>query len=296
MNSHHDLSEYTLVREEMISIKSCITTYMGYVLGGTGAALFGMAAINRSDNNYFLAYAPAGLAVVLLMVLLVLFYKFASHNRAAGYCKALSQEMRDTSGGPTELISWERCMQFLRESDRDRTVLIDPLEIVELDGVENKGILIRALDNVVGRHPQVDRFKFRRGCKLVLLSLVGMQEETSSWNFPIFVTNIFFTITTLLMAISIINFWDLIAGLQEGSAIHEVLVHYLAVALFISLTLLIWTRLAGKLYTLMTGSATVNGYYIRFLSIRALIFEELGLKCTFAFDENEVKSNFIVGQ
>ena len=75
-----NIREYELMRNELISIKTCITSYMRYVLGGSGAVLFGMSAIKTTNNPFFLSYAPAGASVILLLVLLVLFYKFNSHN------------------------------------------------------------------------------------------------------------------------------------------------------------------------------------------------------------------------
>jgi len=290
MSTHQDVSEYQLMRSELLNIKGCITNYMGYVLGGTGAALFGMAAINKSSNDYFLAYAPAGLSVILLLVLLILFYKFTSHNRGAGFCKTLSHEKCNSQGVAGELISWERCIQALRESDRDKSRLIDEVDRLKLVGV-NKTVLTQALANVVGKNTLVDNRKFIRGWRLVIGSLVRSRKDSSSWNFPVFVSNIFFAITTLLMVISGFNFIDLV--FYEERDIHEMVIHSGAFVIFVIFTFMMWSRLASKLYTLMYGSATVNGYYIRFLPIRAQFLEDYDIECSFFFSEVEVKKNFI---
>ena len=97
---------------------------MGYVLGGGGAALFGMAAINRSNNDWFLAYSAASLVIIEMLVLLILFYKFNSHNRGAAYCKVLSHESCLISEDQENIISWELCIQELRDSDTNKAAFI----------------------------------------------------------------------------------------------------------------------------------------------------------------------------
>lgn len=292
MTNQNDVNEYVLIRDELLSVKACITTYMGYVLGGTGAGLFGMAAISKSDNGYFLAYAPAGLATTILMVLLVIFYKFSSHNRMAGYCKALSQETYESDGNRGVPVSWETCIQILRDSDRDKSELECAFDSLKLDGV-NKEVLKTAFTNVAGTHPNVDRGRYWGGWSMIIMSLFGCHKRFTSWGFPIFVTNIFFVITSLFMSISAINFYRLIYGAGGEREIHESAIHVLAVIFFVVLTITIWTRLAGKLYTLMRGSATVSGFYVRFLVIRAFLIEKAKIKCSFFFSEEDARTNFI---
>ena len=36
-----NLSEYDFVRRELAALRNCITTYMGFVMGGSGVVYFG---------------------------------------------------------------------------------------------------------------------------------------------------------------------------------------------------------------------------------------------------------------
>lgn len=85
--------EYEFMRYEMESLKSCITTYVGFVIGGVGAAIFGFAKDTPVPNNFgAIVYSALALALIIDLVLSVLMYKFHSHNRYTGYCAALNHE------------------------------------------------------------------------------------------------------------------------------------------------------------------------------------------------------------
>ena len=82
--------EYELVREELLKLKECITSYMGFVIGGSGVAFFGIAAVSKNPGSHeILGFSCILLSVIVSLVLYILFYKFNSHNRFAGYCKLL---------------------------------------------------------------------------------------------------------------------------------------------------------------------------------------------------------------
>lgn len=46
-----NIAEYQILREEMGTVKDCITKYIGYVLGGAGAAIYGMASMGTIPLN-----------------------------------------------------------------------------------------------------------------------------------------------------------------------------------------------------------------------------------------------------
>ncbi len=42
--------EFELIRKEMISVKDCITKYLGYIFAGSGAAIYGLARMETPGN------------------------------------------------------------------------------------------------------------------------------------------------------------------------------------------------------------------------------------------------------
>ncbi len=281
-----NIREYELLRTEILSIKSCITSYMGYVLGGSGAALFGLAIIGRqAENVVVLAYAPGGVSVVITLVLLVLFYKFNSHNRVAGYCKALNQESYKDQERD-DLLSWELCIQQLRNSDERTSSIIEVAE-KNADKLDNIPMdkLLRCLNNLTGKPASVDQGKWREGWKILINSFIS-PPRTCSWGFPIFVTLIFFVLTSIFILVSLI-FFTLILN---ASVLFTYLFHLFFMVFIIIFHVLMWTRIAGKLYTLMRGSATVNGFFIRFIPLRADFLIQYGLKPEYRIDETELQA------
>lgn len=48
-----NVKEYELIRQKMITLKECITKYIGFILGGTGLAVYGMVTMSRSEFTVF---------------------------------------------------------------------------------------------------------------------------------------------------------------------------------------------------------------------------------------------------
>lgn len=83
-----NVREYEMVRQEMSSVKDCITKYIGFVLGGSGAAIFLIARMGHNTgekvlimNDYETCLICYAITTIINFVLLILFYKFHSHNR-----------------------------------------------------------------------------------------------------------------------------------------------------------------------------------------------------------------------
>lgn len=86
-----NVEEYKLIRQEMLSLKNCITNYVGMALAGTGAAVAAYAILPNGKTST-LALSALSLALIITLILNVLIYKFHSHNRYAAYCRLLEQE------------------------------------------------------------------------------------------------------------------------------------------------------------------------------------------------------------
>lgn len=79
-------------------------------------------------------------------VLLILFYKFYSHNRLAGYCKLLNHERhsmdetkdetKSKDGESISLFAWEICIERLRASDISPKALLDLLDRIKIKDIE----------------------------------------------------------------------------------------------------------------------------------------------------------------
>ena len=75
----------------------------------------------------YASFTPIAIALVITLVLLIVYYKFNSHNRYAGYCKLLNEESWNI---PSELnedvYTWEICIDRLRHFDTHKHELIIP--------------------------------------------------------------------------------------------------------------------------------------------------------------------------
>ncbi len=137
------VKEYELVREEMHAVKACITTYTGYVLGGSGAAIIGLGTLYQlADANSvsaLLLVSGGCLAISLVppLVYLVLLYKFNSHNRFAAYCKLLGHEKPISSDDWHHVVSWEYCMAQLRACELRPLLWAEAWEMAEFSGKES---------------------------------------------------------------------------------------------------------------------------------------------------------------
>ena len=264
-----NVKEYELVRQEMITVKECMTKYIGFVLGGSGvAAYIIVGAVGQSAAKMFeTAFICLVLSIIMTFVMLILCYKFFSHNRFAGYCKLLNHETYETTSDVLDrsFFAWEICVERLRASDMDPEVLLKLVRDVKLDDI-NMTKLDFVLAKYVGRNPDKDRYKFWKGLRILLLAIIG-KIGTRSWGFPPMVVSLFFFIV----------FGFLLGGLYSVKEIHNMpntilldrnIIYVLAAAVLLG-QLLLWWRFIGKLYSLMEGSATVDGFFVRFLPVRA---------------------------
>ena len=62
-----NLKEYDTLRTELEKLRDCLTSYVGYALGGSGAALFGLAAAVATQA----AKAPIAAASICFAFLLI---------------------------------------------------------------------------------------------------------------------------------------------------------------------------------------------------------------------------------
>ena len=134
-----NVKEYELLRNEVRDVKNFITSYMGFSLGGSAFAFIVIDNSSAGDAiSPFVAFIPISIALVITLVLLIIYYKFNSHNRYAGYCKLLNEETWTIQPAFNEdVYTWEICIGQLRHFDTHQNELIGLCGDVTID-VENK--------------------------------------------------------------------------------------------------------------------------------------------------------------
>ena len=102
---------------------------MGFIFRSSGLLLVGLSALkipgigNKELIDSVYIYASFSVSLILTYVLLILVYKFNSHNFQAGYCKLLNKEVWRFKAGyrkefdGVDLITWEWSVDLLRACD-----------------------------------------------------------------------------------------------------------------------------------------------------------------------------------
>jgi len=279
-----NIREYTSIKEEIMSIKNCITNYIGYVLGGTGTAVYALSSIGQAPAGYFgIAYTSLVLSVIISFVLLILLYKFNSHNRFVAYCKILSHERYDISekGKVGQLLSWEITIEKLTYSDLKADLLIDLIRDIHVDDLEEDK-LIFLLSDYTGKKPKKDRNRFIKGLKILMLSLIGRKIETQSWRFPPIIVAMFLLLCGGFLGVGLYETTVVVFRLSNIELIDKLILIIVA-AFVVMAQIFLWWRFTGKLYALMEGSATVEGFFWRFIPIRAKFLNAYDITPKFLF-------------
>lgn len=285
-----NLTEYKLIREEALRLKDCVTNYISFVLGGSGLAVFGIAAIGVSDEN-IIALVSVILSFVFSLVMVILLYKFNSHNRFAAYSKLLSQECFSEIKTPlvkgTQVVAWEFCMDLLHRSDSDldqfESLLVDPNIEMTPGGLENLRWVIRFYG---GPNPRSDKQQVYRGLGHLARALFGVV-KTNSWAFPAYVVSVFFVLISSFILYGLYQTVRFQIG-GEYAIGDQYIIWGIWLMVFV-IQVLLWSRFCGKLYTLMEGSATVEGFFWRFVLIRSTYLGAYGIKPTYKFVEGRLK-------
>lgn len=290
---HENVKEYELVRNEMITVKECITKYVGFVLGGAGAAVFLISRIGQSStpsipmSSFESAIVCFAISTIINFVLLILYYKFYSHNRFAGYCKLLNHERycykeknennkdnEDTDEHKVEgssMLSWEVSVDTLRYLDTHENLPEEirklenlPEEIRKFKIIENDITIVR-LNQIIDNIRAIPREIFGKGFGILINAILG-KTIFRSWAFPPLIVAMFFIISWGFFITGCIFFNKVITDRINTETIWYMVILFL---LFIIIQMRLWYQFIGKLYMLMEGSATVEAFFWRFIPIRA---------------------------
>jgi hypothetical protein len=278
-----NIDEYKGLRHEIAALKSCITTYIGFVFLVVSTAFWQLAKEIPLRPSRTMAVVALMLGLGLKLVLFLLLYKFVSHNRYCGYCKLLEQEMFEGKGRgngkcPEAVFIWEVCLDRLRSSDFRPDGLA--LEIKYYGGgPPQTATLETKARQFSGPAPTADQGRSRKGWRLLLRS---GSEERGTWQFPLYVARIFAAIDVGLFGLGVALLLPRhAAGIWGGW--REAPLHLLPSLLFwllLFVLLLCWRKLMADLYRQMKGSQTVDAFCWKFVAIRYRILHDLGLATT----------------
>lgn len=258
-------AEYELLRQEMQSIRDCVTNYMGFVLAGGGAAqVVAPFLASNPANRTLVAFGSMGIACIIALVLIVLLYKFNSHNRYAGYCKLLAQEQYRLRGRREDsLHAWEVCIDRLREYSSTRRDKARGVPVAHIGGLSEAAIAQKRRD-YLGPAPAADRRALRGGIRVLFTTFV-LYRSAASWAFPVFVVGVFLVLTVLFLATSVGYAYSVIVELPHWyqSDLPWVLL------LMLAFLLLAWIRGICVLHRVMEGTSSVMAFCWRFAFIRS---------------------------
>lgn len=221
-----NVKEYELIREEMLKVKDCATQYMSFVIGGSGVAAVALALLsNGTVGTFAIAGSLLWMSLLLTLVLRVLFYKFSSHNRFAGYCKLLSLERFDRDFGHMcatnlEIIAWEHCIDRLRWLDADPVRWLEDHSLLK----ESKALPSKEVKKL----KQLVEIKLRsklplyfraagRGIRYILCKLFS-RKRSASWHFPEIIVMVFTIINVVLQAAAV---YLMLVGAAPEAEAHE---------------------------------------------------------------------------
>jgi hypothetical protein len=180
------LAEYGKIREEIRTIQDCITEYVkrffevGVLV--TGAIWYLQKNIpdaNKANPDAY-AYVYLLLSYIILAFAGILFHKFNTHNRYAGYARTLAREMwpADMLAGVKEIHIWESVLEPLDLT----TYFNDDLPDGAIRDAYAKTVSIRkSID--VSPHAWT---RFLRSCAGIWMIIRSplRRVKTNSWTYP----------------------------------------------------------------------------------------------------------------
>ena len=135
-----------------------------------------------------------------------------------------------------------------------------------------------------------DNGRFRKGVVILFKALIG-KIQTRSWGFPPIVTSIFFIICWTFLIAGLLATWH-IYEIPPDQMLSLSIVRcgvFIAAPLALLCQAWLWFRFIGKLYSLMQGTSTIDGFFWRFLPVRSAFLNELDITPTYVFTESQLR-------
>lgn len=277
-----NIREYGYMRDEVSYIKQCITTYISFLLGGSGAALFAFNIATRAGDaaTLIVSMTAFGMSVLIGLLFIIVQYKFNSHNRGAGYLKLLSHERISLSGLDVEthkkyenvdFIGWEICIDRLRDSILAKTPASQQLKEIGIHDVDLPNLekaLSHLTDNITTES------KTRLGLRIWRSSFQN-KARTKSWGYPIYVTQVFSVVTFLFYMIGAVFAFDVLVSAGETTP-HKITVGVTWLLITV-LQISAWRYHFAMMYKLLQGNNTVDAYCLQLLPMRTQFLNSMDL-------------------
>jgi hypothetical protein len=264
-----NITEYTLLRKEIESIKKCITDYVGFLfltVGGAFSIGAGISALAKNNiTNLPLAYSALAVSYIAISMLYILMYKFLSHNRYVGYCLCLSQEKWSDAAEryDGDVLIWELCLTLLRILDikniEKRKVVI-PQEYEQFDDVFN----IVSSSHVGIKRPNCVWFFFKAMVR---------QYKSVTWGFPITIVRIFLIVIVSCVFITILLLYPYFEKCASGDRMCGAITGVFALSALYQIFL--GYMISKRFYEVMDGESTVLRFNNKFEVIRLNILEKI---------------------
>ncbi|MBN2415243.1 hypothetical protein JXO52_05350 [bacterium] len=262
-----NIKEYELIQSVLTNLKNCITAYLGFVLGGSSAAFFLYANLGKDSPHRL--YLSMLMSIVLTLILLMLYYKFNSHNRYAGYCKLLNQEFLTIKNKNlkviNQLMAWEISMDMLQREEMQRrndgSLIAESARLAVNNSRHDKevGIIFLKAQDLLKEYRQLNCIVFFwKGIQCIYRAL-RQKNIGNSWHFPPVVTSVFVVLNSIYIALCV-------KWIIENSEIYHNFLLYIVCYLFF--LVIMWPSFINRLGRLMEGDMTVDAYCWKFLPIR----------------------------
>lgn len=270
-----NINEYNALRKENESIKKCITDYLGYLFLGIGAVISAWGGLVVVSDQYkvklSVGYSAMAISLVITFMFLILVYKFISHNRNAGYCVLLSEEVWvkepkiNNKHSDDDIVAWELCINILRALDLNKQNT-PPIELTDREEYLNEHVEI--VDT-----PQ-ERVTLWVCLGFFFRTLFRVHRATS-WGFPVTITRIFFTFVFLCAFLGVFLLWssaNWTFSIDVNDTQQVVTFGYLVIIIIIQIVT--WSKVVRRFHSVMVGEDSVLEYTNRFRDIRKHVLKE----------------------
>jgi hypothetical protein len=162
------------------------------------------------------------------------------------------------------LFSWEITVGDLRWLESMPNYLGNIISKISISDPTKTTLLekIEELIEINGKRPKIDSNKNIRGLIIIAKTILLRKTQTDSWGFPPLVACTFLFMVAGFFGASVFM------ASQIGFLSNLWLSFYLVGIIIIQLCF--WWHIGGRLYSLMSGSATVYSFYWKFIPLRTL--------------------------
>jgi hypothetical protein len=280
------ISEYKMVREEIVRVQDCITEYMKMYFG---AGVFVIGAVwylarNHVDTDHhsspFLpewagGYVFAALSYIILAFATIVFHKFNTHNRYAGYARLLQYEelspLVQRNCVHTEIYLWEAILAYVyNENEAD---IPDDVMDEYKERLAKQKKLFETYKSVF-KFPGTLSKRILLGFWMMFRSTI-LKRPTKSWTYPY---QIAFGLA-ITSSFTLFIWAHFMTAVSAQVPMPDMLVQDSMFAHII----ICWCGLSHRLFRLCgdDGDRTIEAYTVKFMEARYVILGRMGFSARY---------------